>query len=216
LPSDDAAGDGQDVLHRPAGLGPDHVVGPVGAEGRDGDGLADPLAQGLVLAGQGDGGGQAARHLAGEAGPRQHGDRRARQHLGGHVAHQLQRALLDALGAQHHGHAGLQVRLQGGQGRAQVLGRRHGQDQVAGGQGAMSAEAVIVLQLHPGQEHRVLAVGGDRGHDLGLAGLQRDLQAGPGRDLGQGRAPGPGADDAHVLERSCLGSLATETVARIG
>jgi hypothetical protein len=62
----------------------------------------------------------------------------------------------------------LQVRLQGGQGRAQVLGGRHGQDQVAGGQGGHVGEAVMaVLQLHAGQEHRVLAVGGDRGHDLG-------------------------------------------------
>eukprot|EP01041_Mallomonas_annulata_P037151 gene37152-60394_t len=55
-----AAGDGQHILDRPAHLGPDQVVGQIGAEGGRRQRLHQRLAEGGVGAGQSDGRGQAA------------------------------------------------------------------------------------------------------------------------------------------------------------
>ncbi len=97
---DDGAGDGQDILHRAADLGADHVVGQIGPERRPRDGLDQGPAQRLVRTGQGYSRGQAAGHLAGETRTGQHRAPGARHGVGGHHRHQLQRALLDPLGAQ--------------------------------------------------------------------------------------------------------------------
>ena len=60
---DDAAGDRQHVLDRPAGFRADHVAADVGAEGRRGERLGERPGQRLVRCRQRDGGRQAARHL---------------------------------------------------------------------------------------------------------------------------------------------------------
>ncbi len=133
---DDAAGDGQDVLHRPAGLGADHVVGQVGAERRGGDALRPgAAARSRSAAGQGDGGGQAARHLAGEAGAGQH--RRRARRAGSRRSTSVisfSEPCSTPLAHSTTGGPASQVRREGGQGGAQMLGRGDGEDDVGVGQ----------------------------------------------------------------------------------
>ena len=59
------------------------------------------LRERRVAAGERHGGGQAARHVVGEARAGQHGDGRAGAHLLHHVAEKGAAAALDALGAEH-------------------------------------------------------------------------------------------------------------------
>ncbi len=192
---DDAAGYGQHVLDRPADLGPDQVAGPVGAEAGQGDGLGQGAALVGVGAGQGHRRGQVAGHVGGEAGAGQHRRRGAGQGLGQHLGHQLQRAALHPLGAQHHRGSGAQVRGQGGQGGAHVLGGAHGQDQVAMAQvGHVLGGLQRVLQGHARQEQGIFVFAVDGVDHLGLARPQQGGQARAGAHLGQGRAPGPAAD----------------------
>jgi len=100
------------------------------------------------------------------------------------------------------------VRGQGFKGAAQVLGRGDRQDEVAGGQVRQVGGGVDALvESHAGQEQGVLAPGPDTVDHLRLTGLQDDRHAGPGADLGQGGAPGAGADDARMVEGHALAPL---------
>ena len=121
-------------------------------------------------AGQGDGGGQVASHLAGEAGPGQHRDRRARQALGGDVGHQLQRTLLDALGTEHDG-------------QAVALPRRHATGQVEiGARGVARQDGLRHARAHAAlaDQYDLARTGGEAGiQQRGAAGAQfaqRDVE----------------------------------------
>ena len=198
---DHPTGDGQHVLDRPAGLGADQVVGPVGPEGRGRQRLGQGLAAVWLGAGQGDGGRQATRHLAGEAGAGEDDRPRMGRCLGQHLGHQLQRALFHPLGAEHHRLVGAQMRAKRGQGGAHVLGWDHGQDQVAaGGLSQVAGRADGRIQRDIGQEEPVGVALVHRLHHLGLPRPEQGVQTGPGADLGQGGAPGSAADDPGAFE----------------
>ena len=198
-----AAGQGQHVLHRAAGLRAHQVVGQVGAEAGRGQSVGDAFAQRRIGAGQGHRAGQAARDLRRKARAGQHRQSRVRQHLGGHLGHQFQRALLHPLGAQHHGRAGPGVRRQGGQGRAHVLGRTDRQQQLGAGEvGRRRGGAHGVAEAHAGQVGGVLPSRHDGLRHLGLVGPHDGVQTGARAHLRQRRAPGPRADHAHRLHGS--------------
>ncbi len=171
-PLDNAAGDGEHIFQRPAGLGPDQVVGQIQAE----PGRRQARHQGLAQIGIGHrqrhGGRQAARHLARETRARQDGRRGLGQGLLQDVGHQLQRAPLNALGAQDHGRAGPEVRTEGLQRAAQMLGRRHRQHQITVRQiGHVGRRADGRIQFDPRQEGGIDPVPGDAVDHLGLACL---------------------------------------------
>ena len=83
-----------------------------------------------------------------------------------------------------------------------MLGGRNREDQVAGTEiGQFAGHRHMVVEDDPGQEGLVDAAGADAVDHLGFPRLQQDIQPGPTRDLGQGRAPGTGTDHACGLER---------------
>jgi ATP-dependent RNA helicase SUPV3L1/SUV3 len=67
--------------------------------------------------------------------------------------------------------------------------------------GQIAGHRHMVVEDDPGQEGLVDAAGADTVDHLGFPRLKQDIQPGPTRDLGQGRAPGTGADHACGLER---------------
>ena len=133
LPVDDAGGDGQHVLDRAAQLHADRVARPVDAQMAIAERGGQRMPERLVRGGEREGGGQAARHVGGEARPRQHGLRRLRQRLGEHLAQQLAGRLLETLGADDDRLAARQMPGELAGHGAHVLGRRHHQHHILRG-----------------------------------------------------------------------------------
>ena len=101
-PGDDAAGDGEHVLHRAAELRAEHVVRPVEPQRAAAERVGDRMPDLLASRGEGQRGGQAARDLAGKARPREHAGQALRQRFGDDVGHHLAGVFLEALGADDH------------------------------------------------------------------------------------------------------------------
>ena len=171
---------------------------------------ASGLAELGVGAGQGDGGGQAARHLAGEAGARTAPPGAAwAARLGQHLASSASAspARRPWRTARPAGPSRSVQARSARQRRAQVLGRGDGQDEV--GSRPRSARSSVArdrrVQRHAGQEQGVLVRRVDRLDHLRPPAPTASASR-PARraDLGQGRAPGAGADHADGLQASLM------------
>ncbi len=99
---EDAGGDRDHVLERPAQLDPDHVGIGVDPEARRREDRLHRLGHGRDRASRHHRGGLVLVHLAREAGSREHRQPGLRQFARDHVRHQRQRIRLEALGGAHH------------------------------------------------------------------------------------------------------------------
>ncbi len=90
------------------------------------------------------------------------------------------------------------MRGEGRQGLAGMLGGRDRQHEIAVAErGQVMGGLDGVVQAHARQVAGIFAQGLDLGGHLGLARPEPRRQSRKGRDLGQGRAPGPRVDHPH-------------------
>ena len=140
---------------------------------------------------QGDRGWQAAGDLGGETGAREHRRRGGRRGLGQHLGHQLQRALLDALGAEDHRRSRPHAAARGVRiARRCCAGVTARMASAASSSAGVSGGRDRRFQRDAGQEQRIAPSAVDRLDHLRLARPDQRLEAGAGADLGQRRAPG--------------------------
>ena len=197
---DDAAGDGEHVLHGAADLGAGDVVGQVRPEGGGTDHRDQSLAKRPVGAGQGHRGRQPCRHLGREGRAGQDRDRRGiAQRVAHHRRHQPSGGAFDALGADHRRRARFPVGLHAFQEAGQLL-RRHGQQhrirlqRLGGGAGRPQG----VRQGDVRQIARVGMAVVDGLDDRAVARPEQGIRSGPRRADGQRRSPGAAAENTDL------------------
>jgi len=170
------------------------------------------MARLAVGAGERDRRRKPARDLGREARAGEDGGDRRRKGFCQHVGQELQRSLLDALGADEHGRSGPDAFGEAGADRAHVLGGGDEKQSVGpGGVLERGRGADRLLERYVRQEEAVLAGPVDGLDNLGLTGPKRHparAVASPGRDLSQCGAPGAAADDADVFELPHVSGIA--------
>ena len=177
-----------------------HVLAMIDAQRRSGQRRRKLFRQRRIAAGERHRGGQAARHIVGEAGAGEHGDGRAGAHLFHHVAEESSSAALNAFRAEYQRRRGGQG---GGKGRRHVprrLRRCDEKNRTGRGEiGKVGGRLDSLMQRNARQEARVAACRRERRRLFGRSHPQHDIVAGDRRSIGQSRSPGSRSGDADGL-----------------
>ena len=195
-PLGDAAGDSQHVLDRAADLRADHIVARIGPEPVGAQPIGQHLRGGEIAAREGDRRWPSCRHIRRKGRARQNENRGLRENRCDRFAHQRQRFLFDALGADDQRRRRRQVAGKRRDGRAHMLCRcrqqqgvrRCGLCQIGGG-------ADRRIKRDARQIQRVFMRIVYRRDDVGFIRPKGDVVPGPTRSKCERGAPGASTDD---------------------